>query len=330
MRHTFTCGTGTWWAALATMGCSSTVSSLYIGSNAASPRRTSGVALALAGRSNALFSEGHTHKAAPSTRHRHRQHYIPSTKFLSLSGPVAYHQTIDRADEESITVIKWGSNNCRACRAASAKLNGIAAEYSQRHFPEIGFYSMDLGRSNSDMLHFFEERNVTHLPYIEVYAGSTLLSAYIIPASRVDFLSNALQEAYRTAHTVRQRRVRRSLLVELRRNREKMHALAKRRQRARRLWAHIRHMRRLLAGEISGRRERSQDCLSMSVSAQTPASKTAASARSSSRRRQLIALRRLARKHDDLLRERQRLERRRHLVHLLMVRPSQRQSSYAP
>ena len=82
------------------------------------------------------FSEGHTHKAAPPTRHRHRQHYIPSTKFLSLSGPVAYHQTIDRVDEESITVI-MGLKQLQSLQSCS-QAEWDRSEYRE-HFPELAF-----------------------------------------------------------------------------------------------------------------------------------------------------------------------------------------------
>ena len=133
----------------------------------------------------------------------------------------------------------------------------------------------------------------------------------------MDFLSNALQEAYRTAHTVRQRHEALTL-VELRRNRERCTHLLSGASVQGGL-AHIRHMRRLLAGRFLD--DARQSGFSDERLGTDASIEDSCFCSELSRRRQLIALRRLARKHDDLLRERQRLERRRHLVHLLMVRP---------
>ena len=87
------------------------------------------------------------------------------------------------------------------------------------------FYSVDLRTENKDlMFDFFKERNVTHMPFIELYVGDQRVHSLVVPPSRVSFLRVALVEAADFVRDSQRQIARRNLLLQLR---ESKRALAR-------------------------------------------------------------------------------------------------------
>ena len=98
--------------------------------------------------------------------------------FMQLGTPANYSSLVENAAADSISVIRWQAPYCRACREQSPQLTRIREQW-----PQAQFYSMDLIRNGKAagerMCRFFKERNVTAMPHIEVYVGSTCVEAAI-------------------------------------------------------------------------------------------------------------------------------------------------------
>ena len=127
----------------------------------------------------------------------------------NLAGPDEYESLLESVSDEEITVVKWTADYCRTCRAATPKIRGMFKRFFAQ-YPQASFYSMELTKDNNEMHAYFESRNVTRMPFVEVYVGQQLADSLVVPPSRVAFLGNALQAARRVASSrVQARRARR-------------------------------------------------------------------------------------------------------------------------
>jgi hypothetical protein len=127
--------------------------------------------------------------AATSPRMRKRVF----SDFVPLVSPAEYSQKVLQqqlmhsmgTDDDQITVVKFTSESCRACRQVSTKIRTVMREWDgATRRSSASFYSMELRRAapNSEsMLDFFMAHNVTHLPLIELYVGETLWRQVVVP-----------------------------------------------------------------------------------------------------------------------------------------------------
>lgn len=126
---------------------------------------------------------------------------IHSLVFAKLGSPANYTTTLAEAEDDQVSVIKWQAPYCRTCRATSPLLDRAA-----KQFPTARFYSMDLERNGKAagerMANFFKEKKVTSMPYVEVYLGSTLVEAEVIPPSRVEQFELAIGAAMEQLRTL--------------------------------------------------------------------------------------------------------------------------------
>jgi thiol-disulfide isomerase/thioredoxin len=144
----------------------------------------------------------------------------PANSFLPLSGPAAYDCLFNNAEPQTITVVKFVAQGCRACRAATPKLAAIA-----KRWPDARFYSMELTRDADDMLAFFQARNITLMPFVEVYVGASRVDSIIVTPSRTNFVVNALAAARATQAAAARRAFRKRLVSKMRRNHKRLRAL---------------------------------------------------------------------------------------------------------
>lgn len=96
---------------------------------------------------------------------------ITSRVFQPLGSPANYTATLEAAPADAVSVIKWQASYCRTCRKTSPLLDRAAKQW-----PKANFYSMDLyrnGRAAGErMNNFFKARNITMMPYVEVWLGN--------------------------------------------------------------------------------------------------------------------------------------------------------------
>ena len=144
---------------------------------------------------------------------------MPADFFARLSSPEAYLTLVETASPETISVVKWGSPACRTCRAAAAKLNSMTKQW-----PDASFYEMEAGTKGA-MFEFFQEQNVTRMPFIEVYVGSDRVEALVVPPSRVQFVKNALFAARQARLTASRRREVAATLLMLRESRNRLRSV---------------------------------------------------------------------------------------------------------
>lgn len=102
---------------------------------------------------------------------------VQSLAFAPLGTPANYTEVLSSTPSDAYSVIKWQAPYCRSCKEPSPTLDRLRDELG----PEASYYSMDLIRdgkaAGKRMAKFFKERNVTVMPYIEVYRGSVCIEA---------------------------------------------------------------------------------------------------------------------------------------------------------
>jgi len=135
----------------------------------------------------------------------------PFTSFIPLRSPQAYEEVLEGVTSEQLTLIKWGSDDCRSCRAALRKINSVVTRWDAVHM-RGRFFSMDLrrgGRSEARaaMFECFQRRNVTHMPYIELYVGTKLVHTLVVPPGGTAALDAALNESVGLVQRRRRSRV---------------------------------------------------------------------------------------------------------------------------
>lgn len=117
---------------------------------------------------------------------------------------------------DDILIVKWSYDEmCRTCRAATPKIRSLLKRF-QSSQPSAQFYAMDIQRGQETMIDFFKARNVTRMPFVEVYVGGELIESMVVPPSRVSFLRTALQQAADRLKSARRHRTRRRLLLQAR------------------------------------------------------------------------------------------------------------------
>ena len=83
---------------------------------------------------------------------------------------------------------------------------------------------------------FYESHNVTQMPWVEVFLGSTRLEALVVPPSRVRFLNVILDEARSRLRVLRPQLARRRVAVALEANRVERRLLQRERDVQSRRW----------------------------------------------------------------------------------------------
>ena len=168
--------------------------------------------------------------------------------FVPLTSPQAYTKLLTEVATDEITVIKWAADSCRTCRAAQPKIRSIMKRWDADTPSAASFYSVDLRTENKDlMFDFFKERNVTHMPFIELYVGDQRVHSLVVPPSRTSFLRVALGDAADFVRDGRRQRARRNLLLQLRESRQELSRLERERRLLRRRWK-LMGLRGLLSG----------------------------------------------------------------------------------
>ena len=119
---------------------------------------------------------------------------IPSRQFKALASPDEYESLLEKASPNDISIIKFQAPWCRTCRAAAPLLDRKAKKY-----PNANFFSIDLVRdgkaAGERMNRFFQSRNATKMPYIEVYCGSSLIDTEVVPFNRIELFDQAIAMA---------------------------------------------------------------------------------------------------------------------------------------
>ena len=215
-----------------------------------------------------------------------------------LASPNDYKDLIASASSTDITVVKWAADYCRTCRAAAPKIRSLLKKFKTEQ-PNARFFSMDLkaikDSSQDEMVDYFQSRNVTKMPYIELYVGQELVQSLVVPPARVAFLRNALSDAASRFRSARRQRFRRRLVLQARANSHERAALARRRSRLIRQW------------------------LAERESSDASASSTASSSSRGVRKRHLLELRALESQRRNLRDVRGRLARKRRLFNTLVL-----------
>jgi hypothetical protein len=218
----------------------------------------------------------------------------PSSEMRSLASPTEYQELLASAGADDITVIKWAADTCNTCRAAKPKIRSLLIKFRKKQ-PSAKFFSMDLKAAKDDskdeMKAFFQSRNVTKMPFMEVYVGRELVQSLVVPPARVAFLGTALGNAAGRLRVARRRRIRRRLLLQMRSNSRERAAVKDRREELGRRWDKARAANSAAGPEL-------RDI----------------------RRRHLRELRALASKSNQLRRLQKGMDRRRRLLALLLER----------
>ena len=125
---------------------------------------------------------------------------IVSRHFNVLATPADHATLLERAAPDEISVIKYQAPWCRTCRQTAPLLDRKAKKYAKDASTSLSFYSMDLVRdgkaAGERMNTFFKAKNITSMPYVEVYCGGTLVDAEIVPSSAIDLFDKALALAF--------------------------------------------------------------------------------------------------------------------------------------
>jgi len=206
-----------------------------------------------------------------------KQSYRPPNGFLPLSGPAAYDRLFRDAEPSTITVVKFVAAGCRACRAATPKLASIAKKW-----PDARFYSMELTRDAEEIYGFFQARNISHMPFVEVFVGASCVDSIIVTPSRTNFVISALTAARSKRASMTRYAFRRKLVMRMRRNHTRLLALQRLRAR---------------------------------LAANWEALPSSAADRMAQRRAHLKSVLQIRDERDELLRERRLLKRRRQLLY---------------
>ena len=170
------------------------------------------------------------------------------TAFKKLTSPQEHKTIFEQTASTDVTVVKWMADGCRTCKAATPKITSIMKRWDQ---PGAQFYSMQLQNGDKAMLTYFQEKNVSQLPFVELYVGNELVDSLVVPPSRVSFLKAALSTASGRWRITRASRERRRLLLSLRSHRREQKALNWRRIRLSQRWRRYRLMLRLVHGADS-------------------------------------------------------------------------------
>ena len=119
---------------------------------------------------------------------------IVSRQFTDLETPANLTAVLADAVEGEISVIKFQAPWCRTCRAMAPLLDRTAKKW-----PRASYYSLTLQRNGKAagerMYKFFRSRNITQMPYVEVYLGQELLDAEVIPPRSLELFDQALGAA---------------------------------------------------------------------------------------------------------------------------------------
>ncbi|KAL1526165.1 hypothetical protein AB1Y20_014893 [Prymnesium parvum] len=169
-----------------------------------------------------------------------------SERYRALQDPVALRDILAEAREDAISVVTYTAPWCRACKAFKAKV-----EYIANRRPMARFYRVELQRAGGEvggeagcepdtMRNFYASRNVTQMPFVEVYLGSNRLEALVLPPNRVRFLNVLLDEARAQLRRLRPRLARRRVLLALRANRVEQALLERERRVQERRWHLVR------------------------------------------------------------------------------------------
>ena len=118
---------------------------------------------------------------------------ITSRYFTPLSTPAEFNEAIATASSDCISVVKYQAPWCRTCRATSPLLDRALDRVAERlpnRTGNVRLYSLELVRNGKAagerMNNFFKSRNITEMPYVELYMGRELIDSEVIPPTRLE------------------------------------------------------------------------------------------------------------------------------------------------
>ena len=163
---------------------------------------------------SSLHNVGALIVSPPATARDAAWRAIPK-RFRPLPSPAALGAILDDASVDGISVVKYTAPWCRTCRAAEAKLGFIAKQH-----PTASFYELTVDK-DGPVRDDLKAREITQLPYVEVYVGRDLVEASTLSPSRAAWLRRMID----TARAQRRRARHVADLLELRQNRRRQAAL---------------------------------------------------------------------------------------------------------